>query len=263
MRQSINLRTVSPWRRQVRYHAAASASSVGAVGIDVQRARSRRRECRCRSSRHRVARGHLGVEQRRDARADPTAVSGGIPPTPTYRRGSRHSRPPHGVEVAVPAGSAPATGIVDVRRLCGQQPQGEVHRRTLRARVVPAPDHGTRRLVDVDGGASHTPSIHHRSTVAGSYKFVTTREIADGWGLLVAVFRCGGKEALRHRFGSGALTGTSPGTGTGLLERSGPVRRTGGRDSRTSAQLGRAQSRRSRFPPRGRSCDAPAAGRLA
>ena len=83
---------------------------------------------------HRIARGHVRLEQRIDSPHTRLPVSRGTPPTPTCRRGSRHARRSQLVEVALPARSSHATGIVDVHRFGGQRPQREVHRGALRAR---------------------------------------------------------------------------------------------------------------------------------
>ena len=111
MRQSTSLRTVSPLRRHVRYHVAAPRSPSARSGwmrrgeqtpqfVEMSFVASAGENLHA----HRIARRHVGVEQRVDVLGTPgSRYLAGTPPTPTCRRGSRHARGPHVVEVALPA----------------------------------------------------------------------------------------------------------------------------------------------------------------
>ena len=84
------------------------------------------------------------------------------PPMPRCRSGSRIASGSQLIEVAIPAGPAHPPRLFDAEGLRRQRSECEVDRRALRSQGVPAHDFRARRLIDIDVGAGHAHTIHHR-----------------------------------------------------------------------------------------------------
>ena len=81
---------------------------------------------------------------------------------PRCRSGSRIASGSQLIKVAIPAGPAHPPRLFDAEGLRRQRSECEVDRGTLRGQGVPAHDFGARCLIDINVGAGHAHTIHHR-----------------------------------------------------------------------------------------------------